>query len=411
MRILLALLFLTCVALPGMAADWTRFRGPNGTGIATDANVPMQWDEKNILWKTTIPGAGNSSPIITGDKLFIQSASKDQLQRSLYCIDTKSGKVLWTYSAAGTKVKTHPKNTVASATPATDGKAVYANFWDGDAVTLVACDFEGKELWKQPLGPFQSRHGAGFSPILVNDLVVVLVDQDNTSVVRAFKAKTGEPVWETSRKASEDCSYSTPFIWEREKQKPELIVATTTGIAGYSPTDGKELWQWKMRFPGGPLRMVASPIAVDDLIFVTTGNGGGSRASAVLRPTGTGDISSVTPVWEKRKVVPYVPTMVVADGHLYGINDIGQAICIDAKTGEEVFVERLGGAFTASPILVNGQVVSVNEEGVVYVFAAKQTFELIAKNPLNDRVYASPAVANGKLFIRGQSTLYCIGKK
>jgi len=387
------------------AADWTRFRGPNGTGISGDATIPVEWNDKNILWKKEIPGLGHSSPIVSGDHIFLESASKDQSQRFLYCVSAKNGAILWSYTAPGSKIKGHPKNSPASSTPTTDGKAVYAIFWDGAELMLVAVDFTGKELWKRPLGPFQARHGAGMSPIVINDKVIIALDQDKKSVLSAFSAKNGDPVWSTPRKGLEDCSYSTPFLLERENADPELIVGGTPGITGYRLKDGKELWNWDWKFAGAALRVVGSPIFANGMIIATSGNGAGSRSGVAVSTSGSNDL-----VWQKIRNVPYVPTLISKGDHLYGVDDKGFALCLDTKTGEDVFVERLAGSFTASPVMINGNIYAINEDGTVFVFEAKPKFKILAKNSVNELVYASPAVADGKLFIRGGSHLFCIGK-
>ena len=400
------LALLAALALPALApADWLRFRGPNGTGVADAPDVPISFDAKNYRWKKEIPGLGNSSPIVVGDKVFLQSSSKDSTQRFLYCLDAKTGDLKWSYSLPGGKAKTHQKNSMASSTPASDGKSVFAVFWDGSDITLAACDLAGKELWKRPLGSFKSRHGAGLSPIVSDGKVILALDQDGHSVVSAFDAKTRDTVWQTPRKATEDCSYSTPFVHSPDGKEASVIVGTTAGVAAYREKDGKELWKYDWKFPGQPLRVVASPVLAAGSIIVTSGNGGGNRAAVAVKADASGETA-----WTTKRTVPYVPCFVVKGDHLYGVNDVGQAVCIDAKTGEEVFVERLAGSFTSSPVLVNGNVYAVNETGEVFVFAAKPTFELLGKSEIGEQVYASPAVGDGALFIRGGKTLFCIGK-
>src|SRR5262249_43809549 len=151
--------------------NWPRFRGPNGSGTAADKDIPVAWTDKDILWKTALPGVGNSSPIVWGDRLFLQSASRDGKERMLLCVDANSGKVLWSKSAPGSRARIHPKNTLASGTPATDGERVYAAFWDGKHLSLAAYDFKGELLWNKDLGEFVSQHGAGHSPVVWRDHV------------------------------------------------------------------------------------------------------------------------------------------------------------------------------------------------------------------------------------------------
>src|SRR5213594_2111030 len=230
--------------------DWPRFRGPNGTGISHDTRVPVEWNEKGgILWKSAIPGSGNSSPVIWGDRIFLQSALTDGKERLLLCLNAADGRTLWTKSAPGSKVPINPRNTLASSTPATDGKRVYAAFWDGARVTLSAYNMSGSPVWNRDVGTFSSQHGAGASPIVYGDKVFLAYDQDPSSVLLALRSGTGEVLWQTPRPAFVAC-YSSPFILETPGEKAQLIVESTAGISGYDPEGGRILWNWPWAFHG-----------------------------------------------------------------------------------------------------------------------------------------------------------------
>ena len=196
------------------AADWPRFRGPEGLGTADDKNIPVAFTANDYRWKTPIPGKGNSSPIVSNGKVFLQTASEDGSKRMLVCVDAASGKIDWSKETKGGLAKTHAKNSLASSTPAADGTHVYAVFWNGRTISLTAWDFKGKELWAKDLGGFVSQHGPGLSPIIVGDKVIVNVDQDDLAEVIAFDAKTGDQIWKKSRQAFRAC-YTTPFVWNR----------------------------------------------------------------------------------------------------------------------------------------------------------------------------------------------------
>jgi outer membrane protein assembly factor BamB len=402
---------------PATAENWARFRGPNGTGIALDKNIPVKWSESDgILWKAPIPGVGNSSPIIWGDRIFIQSATEDGKARLLLCLNAADGKVVWSQSLPGARAKIHANNSLASATPATDGERVYAAFWDGTAVTLYAYDFKGNELWNRNLGTFVSQHGAGASPIVHDGKVFFLNDQDKDqngpSKLLALDAKTGNIVWTVSREPYR-ASYSAPFVLEKPNGRSELIVATTTGIQGYDLKSGQENWVYHIKFTGKmPLRMVGSPVYSDGLIFAACGDGSGVRHFACIRPGDHGDVSKTNLTWETtKKSSPYVPCVLTSGEHLYFVNDQGMAECQVARTGKTVWSERLGvGSVTASPILVDGKIYTAAVDGTVFVFAAAPEFKLLARNSLGESVRASPAVANDRLYIRGLSHLFCIGK-
>jgi outer membrane protein assembly factor BamB len=392
-----------------VAADWPRFRGPNGTGVAADKDVPVQWDAKeNVLWKKSVPGVGHSSPIVSGNKLFLQSSSEDGAERWLLCYEVANGDLLWKKSAPGAKVKTHPKNNLASSTPCTDGERVYAASWDGKDVSLVAYDFKGEQAWKRDLGGFVSQHGAGFSPMVYGGKVFLNDDQDGAAELLAFDAKTGRDAWKAERKAFRAC-YSTPFVLEKDKGEAELIVASTGAITSYQPDDGSVNWTYAWGFAKMPLRTVASPLAAAGLIVANSGDGAGDRDAIAIRP-GVGELTEKNLVWQVRKTFPYVPCLLAKGDYLYGVNDEGAALCIAAKTGEVVWSERLNSPMTASPLLIDGAVYAFGEDGKVHVFAAEPKYKSLGRNDLGEGVMATPAVADGRLYVRGNEHLYCIGK-
>ena len=413
LRLWLGLLIAGAVTISAAAAadNWPRFRGPNGAGTATAQDIPVKWDdEHNVLWKVELPGVGNASPIVWGNRLFTQAASRDGLERMLLCIDVKDGKVLWSRNFPGAKAKTHPKNTLASGTPATDGERVYAAFWDGVNVFLIACDFKGKLIWRHDLGKFNSQHGAGASPIVYGDKVFYLDDQDGTASILALDARSGKPAWSTPRGAYRAC-YSSPFVVRRGGAAPELIVASTGGITGYDPDHGRPTWHWNWTFEGMALRTTGSPIYAHGMVFACSGDGAGPRHMVALRLEGTGNETRPVLAWENKKAFPYVPTLLAYDRYLYFVNDKGVAGCYVARTGKEVWSERLSGTVASSPILIDNKIYAATEDGDVYVFAAAPQFHLLAKNTLGERIVATPAVADNRLFIRGEDHLFCIGKR
>ena len=397
-------------------ADWPRFRGPNGTGIATDKNVPVHWTEANVLWKTVIPGQGNSSPIVWGNHVFLQSADASGKERYLICLSANDGKILWTRAVPSSKAYIHSLNTWASSTPATDGQNVYALFWDGSAVALYAFDFQGNQIWKHDLGGFTSQHGPGASPIVHEGKVFFLFDQDNdywltpSSKLIALDAKSGKTAWEVQRKAFRAC-YSTPFILDDPVRGPELIVASTAGIAGYQPHTGKENWNWTWHFDRMALRTVASPVFGQGLIFANSGDGSGERNTVAVRPGKNGGSDSPRLVWENKKILPYVPSMLAWEDYLFAVNDKGLALCYLAQTGKPLWNEHLANGFSASPVLIDAKIYAVSEDGEVFIFPAAPSFKQLAKNSIGEKVRATPAVANNRLFIRGQQHLFCIGQK
>jgi outer membrane protein assembly factor BamB len=401
------------LALTLSGADWPRFRGPNGTGIA-EGTLPAI-DAKSALWKTAIPGRGISSPIIVGDKVFVQSATDDGSKRLLLCLDAANGKTLWTKELFGKSAKTHGKNSLASATPASDGERVYCVSWDGETLSLHAYELAGKELWQQPLGGFVSQHGPGHSPAVYNGLVFVSVDEDGDkggkAILSAFDAKTGEKKWAVARKPYR-ASYSMPFLLERPGKPAELVMGTTTAVTSYEPATGKVLWSHAIEWDAGmmPLRVVGSPVYANGVIVCYCGDGGGARYAIAIDPDG----KEPTKVWEVKKgPTPYVPCMIAKGELLYWIADNCIPCCAEAKTGKMLWdEERLSVKdVTASPILVGDEMLVITESGQVFILKADRKFELLRQANLGEAVSASPAMADGKLFIRGVNHLHCFGKK
>jgi outer membrane protein assembly factor BamB len=400
-----------CAALSAARADnWPRFRGPNGTGVAADKGIPVKWGDGDFLWKAELPGVGHSSPVVWGDRLFLQTGGAKGEGRALLCLDANTGKQLWSSAAPGGTARKHDRNSFASSTPATDGRLVYAVFWDGRDVSLSAYDMQGKPLWKQDLGGYTSQHGPGMSPVVHDGRVFVNDDQDGAAAFLAFDAATGKPLWRAERKAFRAC-YSTPFVRRKPGGGDELVVASTAGLTAYDPRTGAENWAYDWTFSGMPLRTVGSPLEAAGLIFAASGDGGGARQFiAVEPPAKSGERPKLAWASEDRGTCPYVPTVLARDGKLFIVHDKGNLVCADARTGEQVWGKNLRCLFTASPVLIDGKIYAPNEQGDVYVFEAAPTYKLLAKNSLGELVFASPAVANGRLYVRGKQHLFCIGR-
>jgi outer membrane protein assembly factor BamB len=434
-RLLPALTLALSLALPAVAADWTRFRGPNGSGVVPDPGVPLKWSAtENVVWKVDVPGVGHSSPIVVKGRVILESASRDGAQRMLLCYDAGTGQLKWTKTDPGQKVPTiHAKNSLASSTPTSDGERVFALFWDGRVVTLYAYDLDGNEKWSASLGGYVSQHGVGMSPVAYGGKVFVNYDQDDPSMaqkprpgevppgpvaenpaeVLAFDAKTGEKLWAAKRKAYRACS-STPFVRELSGGKAELVVSSTAGLTGYDPDTGKVNWDWSWKFPVKPLRTVGSPVLAGGVVVAPSGDGDGSRDMVAVSPGPSPKL-----LWEKRKDTPYVPVPVARGDHLYWVTDGGLAFCAETRTGKEVwgheraFPNLSKGTYVhSSPVLVGDNVVAVAETGQAVVFkATPDGFDEVARNDLGESVTASPAAADGKLYIRGAEHLFCIGTR
>ncbi|QEL20265.1 outer membrane protein assembly factor BamB family protein [Limnoglobus roseus] len=406
----LAAILAAGAALP--AADWTRFRGPNGDGIAADA-IPVKWSPKeNIVWSQELPGPGNSSPIVVKGKIFLEAATRDGSKRSLVCLDAQTGKPTWEKTFGGQPAKIHAKSSLASCTPTSDGTFVYAAVWDGREITVHAFDFAGEQKWERKLGKFESQHGAGLSPIVHDGRVFINFDQDGSAEIVALDAKTGDKAWGVSRKAFRAC-YSTPIVRKTAAGKDEIVVFSTAGAAGYDPKTGGVNWSWTIPWQAGEmaLRSVASPVLAKDTLVCLTGDGSGSRYGAAVTITGT----KTSLNWEKRSanLMPYVPCPVVKGDYLYWVTDQGVVECLETKSGKVQWSERvLNKSVSASPVLVGDNLVIIDEAGKsVVVKADPKEFEKLGEGSVGEPVFASPAVADGKLYIRGSSHLFCIQGK
>jgi outer membrane protein assembly factor BamB len=410
-----------------IAADWPQFRGRNATGIANDTDIPIEFHEGDgILWKAPLPGAGNSSPIVSKGKLFIQSASADGRNRTLLCLDAATGKTVWTHDWPGSKVRTHNLNSLASSTPAADGSGVYALVWDGATVILTALDYEGAPRWQRDLGPFRSEHGFGASPVVFDGRVYVNFDQDcvnartgeeipgaeHGTALMAFDAATGKPLWRAERRGYRAC-YSAPIVRESVDAGNEILAVNMMRVTAYNPVTGAVNWTWIWPWSDDEekLRTVATPVVWNDVIYVQGGNGGGNSDIIALR-TPSKDRKPVV-VWEKKRgAFSYVPCMLVHNGRLFTVHDkTGTAGCYDAATGDAIWTHRLSGEFRSSPVLVDGHVYLASDRGDVYVFAATDQFQLLARDSLGEGVAASPAVADGRLYIRGKEHLFCVARR
>lgn len=408
-------LLTACLLTDGTEAtsSWQRFRGPNGSGHAVGFHWPTQWNDEAIRWKVELPGVGHSSPVIHDGRIYLQASDKQGKERLVFCLKSSDGSIVWQQHLPGKRAAAmHQKNSLASGTAATDGTRLYFCHWDGAAVQLAAyqCS-DGKPLWSVPLGPHQSQHGAGYSPILVKDKVIVAYDGDNHAEVFCYDAVTGKKVWSKERQHYRAC-YGTPLLYIQGGAE-EVLVSSSDGIAGYDLTTGQRHWNWEWPFASKPLRSVSSPVLCSGNVLVASaGDGGGDRDTiAIQLPTGdTSTTRQAKLLWQLRRDVPYVTCLLEQNQYVYFVADKGVAGCLDLATGKERWSQRLAGNFTSSPILVDNKVIGVNEDGEVFVFAAQpEKYQAVGRLKLGEGVLASPALADGCLFVRGQSHLFCIG--
>lgn len=408
-RALLALWAAALLGAPAAAQEWTRFRGPNGTGISESKSIPVTWTEKDFRWSVAIPGQSHSTPVFWGDRLFLESAQDEGKERMLLCLRKEDGREVWMkkYSMA-----THPKhklNSYASSTPAVDKDRVYASFADVEKFVVRAWDHAGKELWNVNLGPFKSQHGLGASPILFEEKLIVTNDQDGDSFIVALDVKTGKIVWKCARRGVEqNTAYGTPTILERPGQPTQILTTSFAhGISGLDARTGAMLWEAKVF----DKRAVSSPVVAGDLVFGSCGSGGGGNFVAAVRLGGKGDVTSSNLAYTVKTSAPYVPTPVVSGDRIFWISDDGVASCVEASTGRIIWKERVGGTYFGSPVLVDGHLYCVSSKGEVAVLAAADEYKLLSRNPLGEGSHSTPSVDGDRIYFKTFTHLVCLGGK
>ena len=394
-----------------MAQEWTRFRGPNGTGISTAKGIPVTWTEQDFRWRLEIPGQSHSQPVIWGDKLFLTTATDLGKERALLCLNKGDGKELWRKSYS---LPTHrPANrnaSYANGSPVVDRERVIACFVSRDHFWVRSFDHAGNEQWSRDLGTFESQHGHGSSPIIFENTVIITNDQDGESFVVALDLKTGKEVWKSPRKpAPEYTAYGTPCIQTGPGKAPELLLSSQShGISSLDPKTGAPNWE----APVYRIRVVASPVVAGDVVIGSCGQGGGAgNYLSAIRLGGKGDVSKTHVAYTLRKATPYVPTPLYLDGRLYLISDAGIATALEASTGREIWSERLRAEFFGSPVIIDGKIYGASTKGEMIVLATGDTFQLLGRNPIGEGTHSTPCVDGGRIYIKTFTHLVCVGTK
>lgn len=388
------------------AQNWPNWRGPRGDGTSTETNLPVMWDSiKNIVWKSPVPGIGHSSPIIWENKLFITTAMPYNQEKLLLCYDCKNGHLLWQKTVLQSAFEQkHNDNSYASGTPATDGTLVYISFLDGEDVVVTAYDFSGKQIWLQRPGKFYSQHGYSCSPALFEDKVFINGNSQRGSFLAALSKTDGQIIWKIPLK-NHAHSFSTP-IFRKMAGKMQMIYLGNKEVASYDPDDGSKYW-----FVNGPSEdFCASPVYNEKSGLVLISSAWPQRIIYAIKPDGTGDVTDSHVVWQSTSGAYYVPSPVCTDDYLFTTMTNGKVHCIEITTGSILWMEELGRQY-ASSVLANGLVYMPNDEGLITVIKPGPTFEMIARNPMGEKMNASPAISNGKIYLRGYKHLFCIGKQ
>jgi outer membrane protein assembly factor BamB len=421
-----AVVLSSLLTLPAVAGNWPQWRGPGGDSVSAEKGLPLEWAEDNhVVWKCPLPGDGASTPAVWGDALFVTCQKGDDLL--LLKIDKAGGKVAWQRTVGSGELrrsvkgrgeqKFHQLHNLASPSPVTDGQRVFAHFGNGD---LAAYDFDGKQLWRRNLqddhGPYTIWWGHANSPVLYQDLVITVCMQDSLtdlgkgpaeSYLVAHDQKTGEQRWKTPRntraKAEECDAYTTP-VFAEVQGRTQMLVMGGNQLDAYDPATGKQLWY----LPGlSGNRTITGPTVAGGMVYATCGQ---RHDLVAVKPGGSGELPPSAVVWRTKDSTPDSPCPVVTQGLLFVVSDNGIAQCLDAGTGEAKWKERLPGDYKASPLAAEGRVYFLSLDGRCTVVAAAAKFEKLAENRLADELIASPAVSDGKLFLRGRKALYCLGK-
>ena len=430
MRLLSIALFLNVLALAGND-DWPGWRGPTANGISTLKDVPSSWSaDRNIAWKTAIEGRGHSSPVVWGDRIFLTTDIEGEAVEGLVppkhriqgqpfrhpdsigmnhkhilkvmSFDTKSGKQLWERTAYDGTVadEIHKFNTYASATTVTDGKFVYAYF---ESQGLYKYDFEGKQIWKMSLGPISTEGvGNGVSPVLFEDKIIILADQDEgeNSFLAAVSTSDGKIAWKIARKAQ--VSWTVPVILDVNKQ-PQLIVSGTENLIAYDPRTGNEIW--KTEGVGG--NSVHTPVSGHGMVYVSTGYPTKNVMAVRVSPAPGEDRVA----WTYKKGTGYIPNAILYGDYLYFMTDAGLLTCVDAVTGKVQYESKrfpTPAHFAGAPVAFDGKILITSQDGDTYVLKAGPVHEILGTNSLGEGVTASLGIAGDSIYIRSEKHLYRI---
>jgi outer membrane protein assembly factor BamB len=406
-----------CMAASATAADWPQWRGPQWTGASPEQGLPTKWSaSENVAWAIDLPGYSAATPIVSGDTVYVTAPEGETVQ--LFSLDRRDGKTRWKRALGPAAGHAHRKHNMATPSPVTDGRNVYTMTGTG---VLKGFTADGRELWSRDFpaeyGPFGLNWGYASSPLLLEGILYVPVlhgmKTDAPSYVVAVDAANGKNRWKVDRptdaiKESPD-AYTTP-TFVKAAGKTEIVVTGGDVVTGHDPATGQELWRSTGLNPGNEpfYRIVASPVSVEGMVIAPTR----VKPMLALKAGGRGDVSTSHRVWSYDQG-PDVPTPATDGTHLYVVGDKGLVSCLDVKTGQVLYgPERLPvGTYSASPVVADGKVYVVSEDGLTTVLKAGPKFEVLGENALGDTTLATPAVAGGQIFIRTAKKLYCLGKR
>ena len=403
------LIVAAAAALAAAPAEWPRWRGHQGNGQGGDVSLPRDWAAVDWAWQAALPGSGHGSPVVSHGGIYTASADEAAGKRFLTCHDAATGARRWQREFAGPIEPHHAQNSSASSTVAANDDGVVWLWATKDNLRVEALSHAGEPRWHADLGPYACEHGFGASPTVWRDLVIVPVDQDGPSAIVALDAQTGRERWRTARESGRT-AYSTPLVID-SGDKPQLVVASNAhGLTSLDPATGRIIWETRCF----PRRTVSSPILAGGHVVCTCGEGGGDNLLVAVTPPAAPPAEGAAPLMPEpvytldRSVAPYVPTPLCSGERLYLWGDRGVVTCVDAATGAIRWRGRVGGNFSASPIVAGGAVINVSAEGEVVALADGDAFEVRGRTPLGETCRATPAAAGGRIYFRTASRLFAL---
>ncbi|MEO8270100.1 MAG: PQQ-binding-like beta-propeller repeat protein [Aureliella sp.] len=405
---------------PLQADQWPEFRGPHGDGHTTETNVPVHWSRtENVAWRTDLPGESWSSPVVWGDRVFVTTTLEEGKSCHLLAIDRPTGEIVWDKQIHEQDLRRKEnRNSYATPTPAVDGERVYACFGDG---TFVATDFEGNIVWSNADYPFYSQHGLGSSPILHNGLLIMARDGSSDgssdgedtklgwqtpwdqSYLIALDTQTGKERWLAKRGLSR-IAHGTPCIWEHAG-RTQVISEAGDVVQGFDIDSGERLWSSRVDGEG----KVPSTLVGHEMVF-TAGGWGGKESIKAFQLGEVGELEEKNLVWEQKRGMPKIPSMLFAAPYLIAVTDGGIVSCMHAETGELQWQERLGGNYSASPVTAAGRIYITSDEAKTTVIELGDKPSIVAVNSLEEPLQASLAISQGSIFLRTEHALFRIGK-
>lgn len=388
-----------------LAENWPGWRGPHSDGTSSESGFPIKWSATdNVTWKTPIPGTGHSSPVVWNDRVFLTACDEQTKERLLLCLDRDDGTIRWQrVVVTSTLEPKHRLNSYASSTAVTDGTHVWVTFFEQPDVRVACYDMDGKQIWMTSPGEFHSKHGFCSPPVLYKNLVIINGDQDADAYIVALKQDTGKEVWRANR-PNKTRSYCPPIVIDVEGQK-QLVLSGSKCVASYDPDTGKQIWI----IDGPTEQFVASLVYKDGLLCMTAGYP--TYHIMAIDPRGKGDVTDTHVIWHTTQGAAYVPSPVAWEDNFFVVSDKGICSCLGIRDGERYWKERLGRSHSASPVVSDGILYFPDDHGITHVLKAGRNFEVIARNDLGEDLYASPALSEGQIFLRGTKHLYCIGTR